>query len=115
MVALMATIAILTVIKNLMPGAFRDCRDADRVLLTYLDAWDLTINEIRKMTRLSLGRTHRALIRLESLSLLESYQHGGRAGSHLRRRYVLTNLGREAVFDLERAKLDEAHDGQYNG
>jgi len=115
MVSLMATIAILTVIKSLIPGASRDCRDDDRVLLTYLDAWDLSIFEISKMSRLGMGRTHRALIRLENLSLLESYMCCRRVGSHIRRRYTLTNLGREAVLVLERIKIAEAANDRHVG
>jgi hypothetical protein len=110
MVALMATVAILTVVKSLMPGAQRDRRDEDRSLLAYLNAWDLTAIDIRKMSRLSAGRTCCALSRLESSGLLESYEQGGRAGI---RRYTLTTLGRETVLDLERARIDESDNDRH--
>ena len=108
MVALMSTIAILTVIKSLMPGSSRDRLDDDRVLLTYLDAWDLTVLDIRKTARLGINRTHCALMRLENRHQIESYEHGDSSVYYPRpRRYALTNLGREAVLDLERARIDD--------
>jgi hypothetical protein len=108
MVALMATIALMTVIKSQMPGARRDRRDDERVLLAYLDAWDLTAVDIRKTTRLGINRTHCALMRLENNRQIESYEHEDSSVYYPRpRRYALTNTGREAVLDLERAKIDD--------
>jgi hypothetical protein len=112
--AVMGAMAIYALIKVLLPGPHRDRRDEDRVLLTYVDTWDLPGPEISRISRLSIGRTYCAILRLESQGLLDSYWHGSPGSRSTRtRRYVLTNLGREAVYDLERAKIDEIHNDRH--
>jgi hypothetical protein len=162
MAAVMGALAIRAIIRVLLPGPHRDRCDEDRVLLTYVDTWDLPGPEIRKMSRLGIGRAYCAILRLESQGLLDSYWHRplgsdtrrfmestagkwiveagelkgmgrgdvsalkaclsrqrdeARMGSGSRntgtRRYVLTNLGREAVYDLERTKIDEIHNDRH--
>lgn len=113
MVALMVTIAILVILRSLLPGTQRNRLDEDRVLLAYRDAWDLTAIDVSKTSRLGEGRAHRALDRLKGWGLIESYTQGGRVGYPQTIRYTLTNLGREAVLDLERAKIAEADNDRH--
>lgn len=107
---LFAAVIIFGTVRRMLPGAGRDRRDNDRVLLAYLkiDAWDLSPVEIGTLSRLGIGRLSAGLLRLESLSMIEGYwQCGSGMPAPRKRRYVLTNLGREAVLDLERVRIDE--------
>lgn len=114
MTVIMGALAIRALIKTFLPGPHRDRRDEDRVLLAYAGAWDLHGPEIRKMSQLGIGRACCAISRLENHGLLDSYWHGSSGSrSERTRRYVLTNLGREAVYDLERAKIDEIHNDRH--
>ncbi len=107
MITGVTVIIVIMIIKSMMPGADRNRRDDVRVLLSYLNAWDLTMSEIRKESRLSLVRANSSLIRLERDGLLESY------GKAPLQRYALTNLGREAVFDLERDRIAAADNDRH--
>jgi predicted amidohydrolase len=105
--ALNVTIAILALINCLLSGPQRDRRDDNRVLLAYANAWDLTDSEINKTTRLSIARTYFAILRLKRRGFLGSSWIGGIRG------YTLTDLGREAVYDLERSKINEIHNDRH--
>jgi predicted transcriptional regulator len=110
----MGAIAALTLLMSLLPGPRRDDRDDDRVLRAYMEAWDLPIHEISETVRLGFDRTRSAVQRLESKGFLEGYWHDvSKTGRSRRQRYVLTDRGREAVYDLERAKLDEIHSDRH--
>jgi len=101
------TYALIVTAWRVLPGPLRDCQDDDRALLAYLKtgSWDLTSAEIGSAARLRAGRLRAALPRLENHSLIEGYWQ---AGHNLRmRRYVLTNLGRDRVLDLEYARRAE--------
>ena len=105
-VAVMAALATVSAVRFLLPGPHRDARDDARVLLAYLDAWDLTAEEIGRASRLSPGRAATSLCRLRDRRLIDAYRPERSAII----RFSLTDLGRESVYDVERARIAEALD-----
>lgn len=103
-VAVMAALAALAIVRRARPGLLRDGRDDARVLLAYLDAWDLTAVEIGKASRLSPSRAAASIYRLRRLGVIEVRRPDRGAGIWL----SLTDLGREAVYNIKRSRIAEA-------